>query len=58
MRDAIAINNYLSQNGLATTEELAQLQTKIRSCLQDEVVLANYNLQDVAEMQAELVSVS
>lgn len=58
LRDAIAINNYLSQNGLATTEELAQLQTKIRSCLQDEAVLANYNLEDVAEMQAELVSVS
>lgn len=58
LRDAIAINNYLSQNGLATTEELVQLQTKIRSCLQDKAILANYNLEDVAEMRAELVSVS
>lgn len=58
LRDAIAINNYLSQNGLATTEELVQLQTKIRSCLQDKAILANYNLEDVAEMQAELVSIS
>lgn len=58
LRDAIAINTYLNQNGLATTEELVQLQTKIRSCLQDEVILTNYSPEVIAEMQAELASIS